>query len=142
MFVPQRPYLPSATLSEVLCYPMSPSEYPEEEIESVMRDCRLGDFVGRLGEAANWSRVLSGGEQQRVAFVRALLAKPDWLFLDEATAALDPETETALYEALKTRLPNTTVISIAHRESLRRHHARQLRLHSDTRSASVMPVSN
>ena len=141
MYVPQRPYLPSATLREVLSYPMPPEEYRDSELSSVMQACHLGDFVGRLNELANWSRVLSGGEQQRVAFVRALLAKPDWLFLDEATAALDPETESALYEALKAHLPDTTVVSIAHRESLRRHHVRQLRLDAETRSVSVLPVS-
>ena len=142
IFVPQRPYLPSATLKAVLCYPMAPDEYPDTEITAAMGACRLSGFANRLGEFANWSRVLSGGEQQRVAFVRALLAKPDWLFLDEATAALDPDTETALYEALKTQLPDTTIINIAHRSSLRQHHARQLRLHAETQSVSVVSTTD
>jgi vitamin B12/bleomycin/antimicrobial peptide transport system ATP-binding/permease protein len=69
---------------------------------------------------------LSGGEQQRVALARALLAKPDWLFLDEATASLDPEAEAELYRTLKTRLPNTTLVSIAHRPSVAAFHERRL----------------
>ncbi|HLB98953.1 MAG TPA: ATP-binding cassette domain-containing protein, partial [Acetobacteraceae bacterium] len=69
---------------------------------------------------------LSGGEQQRVAFARALLAKPDWLFLDEATASLDPEAEDHLYRTLKERLPGTTVVSIAHRPSVAAFHDRHL----------------
>ena len=76
----------------------------------------------------NWAQRLSGGEQQRVALARALLAKPDWLFLDEATASLDPEAEAELYRTLKERLPNTTIVSIAHRPSVAAFHERHLEL--------------
>ena len=74
----------------------------------------------------HWAQQLSGGEQQRVALARALLAKPDWLFLDEATASLDPEAEADLYRTLKARLPNTTLVSIAHRPSVAAFHDRRL----------------
>ena len=69
----------------------------------------------RLGETNNWSMILSGGEQQRLAFARALLYRPDWLFLDEATSALDEAAEQRMYELLRERLPDATVLSIAHR---------------------------
>ena len=90
-----------------------------------MTDCGLGHLLSQLEERRNWTQALSGGEQQRLAIVRALLLKPDWLFLDEATASLDPEAETALYTLLRERLPNTTLISIAHRESVARLHDRR-----------------
>ena len=81
--------------------------------------------------------MLSGGEQQRLSFVRAILAQPDWLLLDEATAALDPAAEAAVYTALKSELPNTTLVSIAHRESLRKYHDLQLSIDPDSRSMSL-----
>ena len=83
-------------------------------------------FAPRLDHDENWAQQLSGGEQQRVALARALLAKPDWLFLDEATASLDPEAEADLYRTLKARLPNTTLVSIAHRPSVAAFHDRRL----------------
>jgi vitamin B12/bleomycin/antimicrobial peptide transport system ATP-binding/permease protein len=70
--------------------------------------------------------VLSGGEQQRLAFARALLNKPDWLFLDEATAALPEADQASLYRLLKERLRNTTLVSIGHRESLTEYHDKRL----------------
>jgi putative ATP-binding cassette transporter len=74
----------------------------------------------------NWSQVLSGGEQQRLAVARALLLRPDWLFMDEATSNLDPEAEAALYAAIRAHLPDTTVISIAHRPDVALYHDQAL----------------
>ena len=88
--------------------------------------CGPGAVRRRLDEDENWAQQLSGGEQQRLALARALLAKPDWLFLDEATASLDPEAEAELYRTLKARLPNTTLVSIAHRPSVAAFHDRRL----------------
>ena len=86
----------------------------------------LPDLTTRLDETANWALRLSPGEQQRIAFARALLLKPDWLFLDEATSAIDEATETRLYTLLRERLPGTTLLSVGHRSSLRPFHARRL----------------
>ena len=140
MFVPQRPYLPEGTLKEALCYPHLPDDYSDEEILDIMQLCCFGKFSDRLSDTDNWSRTLSGGEQQRIGFIRALLAKPEWLFLDEATSALDTATEKALYMALAERLPDTTVVSIAHRESLRQFHSQHLRLDSGSEGISLMPI--
>lgn len=142
MFVPQKPYLPIATLREVLTYPNhKDASITEERMREVMRLCRLEKFADSLDETRNWARILSGGEQQRVSLARAFLAKPDWLFLDEATAAMDPETEAAIYRALKAELPDTTIVSIAHRESLRRHHDVELKLEPATRSISGLRLT-
>jgi putative ATP-binding cassette transporter len=95
-------------------------------LRAALTDCRLAHLTGRLDEEQHWAQVLSGGEQQRVAFARALLSKPAWLFMDEATAALDEETEAALYRLLQEKLPHTAIISIGHRTSLRQFHRRRL----------------
>lgn len=143
MFIPQKPYLPIASLREVLTYPNHQRARIEEaRLHEVMRLCQLDSFIDALDKTAEWARILSGGEQQRVSLARAFLAKPDWLFLDEATSAMDPETEAAIYRALKTELPHTTMVSIAHRESLRRHHDLELKLEPATASLSSAAITS
>lgn len=137
MFLPQKPYLPIDTLRNALAYPNSPDEMDDARLRDVMDQCLLGQFVDQLDESCDWARVLSGGEQQRLSFVRAILTRPDWLFLDEATAALDPATEAAVYAALRSELPHTTLVSIAHRESLKKYHDLELRIDAATQSMSI-----
>ena len=126
LFLPQKPYLPIGTLREVLSYPEAPDHYTDEACREVLEACGLGHLVPRLDESDNWSLVLSGGEQQRLAFARALLYRPNWLFLDEASSALDEPTERRMYELLAERLPGAAVISVAHRPSVAAMHDRQL----------------
>jgi putative ATP-binding cassette transporter len=95
-------------------------------VGEALRAVGLAHFADDLGRSENWAQVLSGGEQQRLAFARALLNKPDWLFLDEATASLPDDAQAALYRLLKERLPATTVVSIGHRASLAEFHPRRL----------------
>jgi putative ATP-binding cassette transporter len=125
-FLPQRPYIPLGTLRHVITYPNAMDAFSDKEIDEALRDAGLANLCERVGHDDNWPQRLSGGEQQRVALVRALLAKPDWIFLDEATASLDPDAEAALYEVLKRRLPNATLVSIAHRTSLMPLHETRL----------------
>jgi vitamin B12/bleomycin/antimicrobial peptide transport system ATP-binding/permease protein len=126
LFVPQRSYLPIGTLKAALCYPSDESVFTDEACREVLNVCRLGDFAGRLAESAHWERTLSPGEQQRMAAARAMLQKPDFLFLDEATSALDPDNETVIYTALNERLPDTAIMSVAHRKSLEAFHDQTL----------------
>ena len=126
LFLPQRPYIPLGTLRHVICYPHPPDAHSQDEIARALQDAGLPLLVARLDNDENWPQQLSGGEQQRVALARALLAKPDWLFLDEATASLDPEAEAEMYRTLKARLPNTTLVSIAHRPSVAAFHERRV----------------
>ena len=128
LFLPQKPYLTIGTLREQLCYPAASDAYSDADLRGVLADCRLAHLADRLDEEQHWTQLLSGGEQQRVAFARALLNKPAWLFMDEATSALDEETEGALYRLLTQRLPRTAVISIGHRASLRQFHHRRLEI--------------
>jgi putative ATP-binding cassette transporter len=128
LFLPQKPYIPIGTLRDAVKYPDEHSKATDAEIVAALEAARLGHLTDRLGEVAHWSNILSGGEQQRLAVARALAFKPDWLFLDEATASLDETTEAAIYSELKQRLPATTVVSIGHRPSLRQWHDRQIEL--------------
>lgn len=132
LFLPQKPYLIIGTLREQLSYPSAPGTYSDEQLMRVLADCGLPRLAGRLGEAQHWAQQLSGGEQQRIAFARALLQKPDWLFMDEATASLDEAAEARLYALLQEQLPGTTVISIGHRHTLIPLHQRQITLRRDS----------
>jgi putative ATP-binding cassette transporter len=127
LFLPQKPYMPLGTLEEALFYPASPGTQ-EEALQIVLEKVGLGDLFSRLQEVNDWARVLSLGEQQRLAIARALLAKPRWLFLDEATSSMNEQAEGHLYKLLKQELPETTFVSIGHRESLRAFHGREITL--------------
>jgi putative ATP-binding cassette transporter len=128
LFLPQKPYLPIGSLRQALSYPQAPGAYPAERYAQVLEACRLSHLVPRLDEDEHWQHLLSPGEQQRVAFARALLNAPDWLYLDEATSAMDEEDEAALYQALLDELPGVTLLSVGHRSSLKRFHGRHLRI--------------
>lgn len=128
LFLPQKPYLPIGSLREALSYPQAGDTYPPERYAQVLQTCRLGHLVARLDESNHWQRLLSPGEQQRLAFARALLYAPLWIYLDEATSAMDEEDEATLYQALIDQLPGVSVLSVGHRSSLRRFHPRQVRI--------------
>ena len=128
LFLPQRPYLPLGSLRRAVCYPLEAASVPDEAVRAALTAVGLPRLIERLDEEDIWDRRLSGGEQQRLAFARALLVKPDFLFLDEATASLDPEGEAALYALLASHLPGTAVLSIAHRPAVAAFHGRQLRV--------------
>jgi vitamin B12/bleomycin/antimicrobial peptide transport system ATP-binding/permease protein len=126
LFLPQKPYLPIGTLREVVSFPMPARGTDDANLREALELVGLPGLAGRLDESRHWALQLSPGEQQRIAFARALVQKPDWLFLDEATSAVDESTETRLYRLVRERLGGTTVFSIGHRATLRAFHSRQL----------------
>jgi putative ATP-binding cassette transporter len=126
LFLPQKPYLPIGTLREVVSYPMPAGGVDDTTLRETLEAVGLPELAGRLDEAGHWALQLSPGEQQRIAFARALVQRPDWLFLDEATSAVDEATEARLYRLVRERLVGTTVFSVGHRGTLRPFHARQL----------------
>jgi putative ATP-binding cassette transporter len=131
-FLPQRPSLPNDTLKAVLAYPDPVETYSDEEYEQVLHDIgNMDAFIAQLNTKKAWSKSLSGGQQQRISFARALLKKPDWLFLDEATAALDNESERHMYTLIKNKLRGTTFVSIAHRETVDEFHDRIVTFEAD-----------
>ena len=126
LFLPQRPYMPQGTLREAICYPnINPSH---TELEQTMRDCALGKYIHALNIKNDWQAILSPGELQRVAFIRIFLTKPDVVFLDETTSALDETTEHLLYQTIKERLPEMIILSVGHRSTLQQFHNKQLKL--------------
>jgi vitamin B12/bleomycin/antimicrobial peptide transport system ATP-binding/permease protein len=133
MFVPQKSYLPDGPLDEVLAYPGQVSEGDHARFARALVDCRLAHLVPRLNERARWSHQLSPGEQQRLAFAQCLLSAPDVLFMDEATSALDNDTEAHLMRLLAERLPECTVVSVAHRTTLAAFHPFTLDLSAPAR---------
>ena len=126
LFLPQKPYLPLGTLRDVVSYPKPVGGVEDSTLHATLEAVELPGLAGRLDEAAHWALQLSPGEQQRIAFARVLVQKADWLFLDEATSAVDEMMEARLYRLLRERLPRTTVFSVGHRETLRPFHVRQL----------------
>ena len=132
MVLPQKPYLPIGTLYAAVSYPRPVGTYSRPEVEAVLVDVGLQHIVEHVDLDDNWTQRLSGGEQQRLAIARAILAKPTWLLLDEATAAMDTELEGTIYKLLARRLPDTTLVSIAHRTTIETYHARHLTMHPVT----------
>ncbi|WP_377846563.1 ABC transporter ATP-binding protein/permease [Bosea sp. UC22_33] len=122
MLLPQRPYLPQGSLRAALAYPAEEGAYDDAAIRAAMEKVKLGHLTEKLDEVDLWGQRLSGGEQQRLAVARALLSKPDWLFLDEATASLDEKLEGEIYATIDRELPHTRIVSIGHRATLRAMH--------------------
>jgi putative ATP-binding cassette transporter len=126
--LPQRPYFPLGTLAAAVTYPAKAGTYDDARIAEVLRAVGLPHLAERLYEEAHWNRMLSLGEQERLALSRAILQAPDYLLLDEATASLDEPAEAALYRLLNDRLKDTTIVSIGHRSTLQAFHRRRLTL--------------
>ena len=127
-FMPQRPYLPLGTLQAVLSYPAGPDSFSAEDAAAALARVGLEPLADRLGDEERWDRVLSLGEQQRLAFARLLLQRPAWIFMDEATAALDEANQDAMMNLVLEELPESALISIGHRPGLDAFHTRTLTL--------------
>jgi vitamin B12/bleomycin/antimicrobial peptide transport system ATP-binding/permease protein len=140
MLVPQRPYFPVAPLAAAVSYPASAGTFEDARVAEAIAAVGLSELVPRLHEEEHWNRMLSLGEQQRLAIARALLHAPDYLFLDEATASLDEAAEAALYRLLHDRLKGTTIISIGHRSTLGAFHERRVELVPDASAYQVREV--
>ena len=138
LFLPQRPYLVLGSLRRALSYPRTAAA-SDEEIARILKLVGMDHFAARLDDVDDWSRILSLGEQQRLAFARILLIRPDWIFLDEATSALDEAREHALYQLLYQELPNASIISVGHRSTLFALHDTELRLSDQTYTYQEIP---
>ena len=139
MFIPQKPYIPLGSLREALLYP-GKKALSDEELLYLLDLCQIGYLRDKLDIVADWSHVLSVGEQQRLAFVRAHIQEPKWLFLDEATSALDEDTEAAMYALLAERLQQTTLVSIGHRSTLNKYHELMLVIDKQTKSVRLTKI--
>lgn len=128
LVMPQRPYFPLGTLRTSITYPMPAGSVSEEDVRTALAAVGLGHLALRLDEEADWSVMLSGGEQQRVALARALLRKPALLLFDEPVSTLDDAAGRSLYKVLLDRLPRTIVLSIDRRGVLREFHGRTIEM--------------
>lgn len=137
-FLPQRNFMPDGTLASLMSYPDAPDSHSDAEYVELLDAFGLARLAPQLHSYMPWSRILSPGEQQRIAAARAILARPDFLFVDEATSALDGQLEEQLYKAFVERLPGAAIISVAHRESVAAYHDRRLLIENGL--AKVSPL--
>ncbi|MFF1941138.1 ABC transporter ATP-binding protein/permease [Rhodococcus qingshengii] len=137
LFLSQRPYLPLGSLRAGLVYPdqlpsgqpnTGRSDFDDRRLHDALAEVHLAHLIGRLDEPADWTRILSPGEQQRLAFARVLLIRPRTAFLDEATSGIDEGLEYTLYDILRRELPDSIIVSVGHRSTLDVFHNRQLEL--------------
>lgn len=128
-FLPQRAYIPNGPLRQVLLYPEAHDDsVPDDVLVRALQRCGLRRLVPRLHDSDRWDKLLSGGEQQRIGFARLLVHKPDVVIMDEATAALDVDSQDSMMELFRNELADVTVISVGHRPELEEYHTRKLAL--------------
>jgi vitamin B12/bleomycin/antimicrobial peptide transport system ATP-binding/permease protein len=140
MFLPQRNYVPFGSLKAALCYPAEAESFDVAACAAALGAVGLGALAARLEERDDWGNRLSPGEQQRLAAARALLHRPDFLFLDEVTSALDARLERTLYEALIAALPDAAIVSVAHRPAIAEYHTRVVRIGETDEAADTVLV--
>lgn len=128
LFMSQLPYVPLGDLRAVVSYPHEPGEIPDEALAAALVKVALPQLSARLSEVQDWAKVLSPGEQQRIAFARVLLTRPKVVFMDESTSALDEGLEYMLYDLVRTELPATILVSVSHRNTVEQHHSQELRI--------------
>ncbi|MCK5755157.1 MAG: ATP-binding cassette domain-containing protein, partial [Mycobacterium sp.] len=128
LFLSQIPYIPLGDLRTAVAYPAAPDDVGDDAIRSALQRVFLPHLVDRLDEEEDWSKVLSPGEQQRVAFARILLTRPEVVFMDEATSAVDEGLEYSLYSLIRAELPETILVSVSHRSTTDQHHTEVLEL--------------
>ena len=131
MFLSQLPYVPLGDLRAVVTYPGKEGTIDDDTLKRMLLKVALPHLVERLDEVLDWAKVLSPGEQQRIAFARILLTRPKVVFLDEATSALDEGLEYMLYQLVRTELPDTILVSVSHRSTVEQHHTHELELLGD-----------
>ena len=131
MFLSQMPYVPLGDLRTVVSYPAAAGEISDEELQQVLAKVALPHLTNRLNEEEDWAKVLSPGEQQRVAFARILLTRPKVALLDEATSARDEGLEFVVYDLVRTELPETVLVSVSHRPAVDQYHEQHLELLGD-----------
>jgi putative ATP-binding cassette transporter len=135
------PYLPLGDLRAAIAYPAEPDGFTDADLQGTLEKVQLGHLGGRLYDEADWSKILSPGEQQRVAFARLLLVKPKIAFLDEATTAMDEGLEYHLYKLIRQEIPDLILVSVAHRSTVDQYHAVRLELNGGGRWNLVITMA-
>ncbi len=125
-FMPQRPYLPIGRLRSAVSYPTGPDAFDNAQLCAALQRVGLFHLCPRLDETQTWEQVLTVGEQQRIGFTRMLLHRPNWIFIEEATDALDTEGEEEMMQLLRDDFPDATVLTIGYHATLDAYHGRRL----------------
>jgi vitamin B12/bleomycin/antimicrobial peptide transport system ATP-binding/permease protein len=139
LVMPQRAYFPLGSLRQTVTYPIPADKVADSDVHAALQAVGLEHLAPRLDEQADWSVLLSGGEQQRIAFARVLLRRPAVLLFDEPVSTLDDASGRELYRVLTERLPDTIILTIDRREVLRDSHARKIELRKDPGQARHQP---
>ena len=137
MFLPQRPYMPLGTLAQALSYPKTQVSQNSESMQAALRRVNLAEFCDSLYSKERWDKLMSLGQQQRLAFARVILHRPQWVFLDEATSALDDGNQAQVMSLFTQELAGTTILSIGHRPGLANYHTRTLQL-TTTKAGTIL----
>lgn len=124
LFLIEKPYLPIDSLRQVIAYPNKVKYYSQKNMELILKLCKMDTLINELDCVCNWAQRFSVREQQLISFARALISKPKWIFLDEASSFLDLESEQYLYNVLIKYLPTTTLVSFSHKSSVYKFHVR------------------
>lgn len=122
LFLPQKPYLPIDSLRNAVLYPHKHGKITDTTLKEALTICKLTILLPQLDREADWSKILSLGELQRLSLARAIIHQPKWLFLDETTSCIDTSMEAEVYQVLHEKLPTSSIISIGHRDTLKAHH--------------------
>ncbi|HLL28041.1 MAG TPA: ABC transporter ATP-binding protein/permease [Xanthobacteraceae bacterium] len=140
--LPQKPYIPTGPLRRAVIYPKAADEVSDEEVKRALDAVGLKELADRINDDASWDQTLSGGEKQRVAFARLLIHKPDIIVMDEATSALDSASQEKLMSLIEAELPNTTIVSVGHRQELQQFHQRKIILEHRKGGARIVSDQN
>ena len=141
LVLPQRPYLPEGSLRDAITFPRVLSAREDARIAALLMEVGLSALADHLDKQAYWQQRLSLGEQQRLTVVRAILFEPDWLLLDEATASLDEPAERMVYALMRERLPQTAIVSVGHRSTLKALHNRSIDV-AQLHACEAVPSAN
>jgi vitamin B12/bleomycin/antimicrobial peptide transport system ATP-binding/permease protein len=124
--LPELPYIPTGTLRAAIAYPEVPERFSKTAVEAALRHVGLAHLIGRLEEVESWETAIPASEHQLLGFARLLLHRPDWIFLEEATDALEPEVEKALMQLVRDQLPQATLVTAGHHRALEAFHSRKV----------------
>ncbi len=141
VFLPQRPYVPLGTFREAVSYPAAAGTFPDEQIREALQGLGLERFADRLDDTEQWDQQLSSDEQHRLTFARVLLQRPNWLFLDDATAGLDGHMEERVFDVLGQRLPDATIVAMTNKPELARHFRRKWEIVAEGTGAAALQTA-
>jgi putative ATP-binding cassette transporter len=142
VFLPQKPYIPVGPLRRAVTYPQQIADVSTEDVKAALKSVGLDQLVERVDDDAPWDQTLSGGEKQRIAFARLLIQKPQIIVMDEATSALDRQSQENLMNLIHEKLPETTIVSVGHREELEAFHDRKIVLEYKDGGARIISDEN